>query len=754
MAAHAGHLTGPRLLLRQIRSIMARPGSAQERLDQLVDRIAANMVADVCSIYLRRDSGQMELWATHGLSGDAVHVTRLEANEGLIGEIARTTKPLYLSEAHKHPKFSYHPETGEKPFHAFLGVPILHGGRLLGVLVVQNRMPRIYSEEETEALQNVAMVLAGIVSAGDLFDAQELHTVALRPMREEQGHGKVIAEGLTYGTAVIHEPQVARASLIAEDPEAEEKRLEKAILEMRQAIDTFFQGKGHLLGGPSRDVIEAYRMFAHDQAWVERLYAAAASGLSAEAAVERVRGEHRARLQNARDPYMRERLHDLEDLANRLLRHLGAIDAPADLPARAVLVARDIGPAELLEFDRKKLKGLILENGSPTSHAAIVARALRLPVVGQIKGAMDRINPGDTLLVDAETGTVDIRPAPENINSFEQRLGVRHQRRAVFARQRDVPARTLDGQNIDLFMNAGLQVDLPRLDETGAQGIGLFRTEFQFMLSDHLPRLDAQIALYSSVLEAAKGRPVVFRTLDLGGDKVLPYVAHEREGNPALGWRAMRMALDRPSLLRFQLRALIAAANGRPLNVMFPLITTVAEFRSGRDLLDKEVERARRFGRAVPETINLGSMVETPAIVWQLDELLAEAGFVSVGANDLLQYFFAADRDNDRVSERYDMLNAGALRMLRHIAKTCAKAERPASVCGEIAGHALEAATLIALGFTQLSVPPAAVGPVKRMILTLPAQKLGTALARWIDQGAPDIRRKVAAFAKTHAIRV
>lgn len=721
-----------RQLLRQIRKIMAEGGAAQARLDAFVKAIATNLFVDVCSLYLRRPDASMELWATYGLDPDAVHVTLLGAGEGLVGEVVRTAQPLNVPEAPGHAAFSFHPETREDPFHGFLGVPVLRGGRLLGVLIVQSREARLFESDDVEALQNIAMVLAEIVSSGEMLTANELANVALRPSGAEIIEGRRVSDGLALGTAIVHDPGRLKTPLIADDPEVETQRLDTAIAELRRSVDTLYRGKGNRLGGPSRDVLEAYRMFANDQGWFDRLHEAAGSGLSAEASVERVRGEHRARLLSAKDPYLRERLHDLEDLANRLLRHLGAVEGMEPLPENAIVIARNIGPAELLEFDRSKLKALVLEEGSPTSHAAIVARALRLPVVGRLTGLMDRVSNGDTVLVDAEKGVISIRPDAASETAFRAQVTERRQLRAAYGRLREKPAITKDGVRITLSINAGLRVDLPQLDQSGAEGVGLFRTEFQFLLSDHLPRQAEQTQLYRAVFEAAADRPVVFRTLDLGGDKVLPYVAHEREANPALGWRAMRMALDRPGLLRYQLRALIEASAGRALNIMFPLVTTLAEFRMARALLDAEMEHMQRFGHKMPAKLRVGSMIETPAIVWQLEDLLHEADFVSVGANDLLQYFFAADRENTRVAERYNIFNPGCLRMLSHIAQTCIARKTPASVCGEIAGQTAEAALLIALGFTELSVAPASIGPIKRMILSLDQGSLGTEVASWI----------------------
>jgi phosphotransferase system enzyme I (PtsP) len=709
---------GPRSLLRQIREAMAGTKPTQGKLDMVVRTIAGSMVAEVCSIYLRRANGEMELFATEGLDPGAVHVTRMRPGEGLVGEIMRQGRPLNLSDAPAHPAFSYRPETGEDPFHALLGVPLLRGGRAIGVLVVQNRTSRVYADDEVEDLQIIAMVLAEMVATGDLLSLEELKDVEIAPMRPERLKGAKFADGLAFGVAVLHETPVAVGRLLADDVSAEETRLASAISALQAQITTMLEGHEGILG-PSYDVLETYRMLAHSRSWNHSLQEAVRSGLTAEAAVERVRSEHRASLGQARDPYIRERVHDLEDLNDRLLRHLtGEGDRKRTLPDNAILVARNLGPADLLEYDRLKLRGLLLEEGSSASHAVIVARALDIPCVGRVSGLRDRVNEGDPVIVDAETGEAYLRPRPDVVKAVTARIGVRAERRAEFARLRDTPAFTRDGVKIALLMNAGLAVDLDILAETGAEGIGLFRTEFQFMVSEDLPRLTAQSTLYSRVLEAAGTLPVTFRTLDLGGDKVLPYLEAEREDNPALGWRAVRMGLDRPALLRMQLRALIAAAAGRPLQVMFPLVASVDEFRAARALVEKEVAWAERRGRPAPSRLEVGAMVEAPSLLWHLDALLPLTDFVSVGTNDLMQYLFAADRGNPRVSDRYDPLSPPALRALKSIRDACVETGTPVSVCGEMAGRPLEAFALVALGFERLSMPPAGIGAVKQMVLS------------------------------------
>ena len=748
MGASGLAIRGSRGLLRQIREAMAGEAPAQIKLDMVVRIIARSMVAEVCSLYLRRAPGDLELFATEGLAREAVHVTRLKAGEGLVGEIVRYGRPLNLSDAPNHPAFAYRPETGEDPFHAFLGVPLLRGGRAIGVLVVQNKTTRTYSDEEVEDLQIIAMVLAELVGAGGLLAEVELKDVEIAPHKPERLKGAKFADGLALGVVVLHEQPVAVGHLLSEDSVAEELRLQTAISGLHRQIDQMLDGEGGLIGA-SFEVLDTYRMFAHDRGWNRSLEEAVRSGLTAEAAVERVRSEHRARLGQARDPYLRERLHDLEDLNDRLLRHLaGDVGVRRELPENAILIARNLGPADLLEYDRTRLKGILLEEGSTASHAAIVARALDIPCVGRLSGLRDRVSEGDPVIVDAETGEAFLRPRPDVIKAMNARLDVRTQRKAEFAKLRDTPAFTRDGTKITLLMNAGLAVDLDILRETGAEGIGLFRTEFQFMVAEELPRLEAQTSLYQKVFEAANGMPVTFRTLDLGGDKLLPYMEAEREENPALGWRAVRMGLDRPALLRMQIRALIWAAKGRPLRIMFPLVANVDEFRAARAMVDHEVAWAQRRGRPAPSRLDVGAMIEAPSLIWHLDALLPMTDFVSVGTNDLMQYLFAADRGNPRVADRYDPLSPPALRALKQIQVACVETGTPVSVCGEMAGRPLEAFALTALGFDRLSMPPAGIGPVKQMVLSCDRVAAAKGVNALIKGAAGTVRNEIETLAR------
>jgi phosphotransferase system enzyme I (PtsP) len=744
---------GPRLLLRRLREIMAEQTSAQMRLDKLVTVIASNMVAEVCSIYLRRAGKVLELFATEGLNRAAVHTTRLKEGEGLVGMVSETAEAVNLSDAPADPHFSYRPETGEDPYKAFLGVPIVRGGQVFGVLTVQNKAERIYAEEEVEALQTVAMVLAEVVAQGGFFNVAELDEPELRVDRPRKFVGDGLSEGVACGRVVLHEPRVRVERMIADNPTAELKRLEDAIGGLRESVDEMLSSSELDLTGEGREVIEAYRLFAYDQGWRQRMRDAVRTGLTAEAAVESVQDETRLRVQRLGDPILRERAHDFDDLARRLLRHLtGETVSDRSLPANTVLVARGMGPAELLDYGRDQLVGLVLEEAATTSHVAIVARSMGLPLVASLDGIADNARAGDMIAVDGETGEVHLRPAGEILKAFEDRRALRAQAQARFAAVRDLPAVTRDGVAIKMLMNAGLEFDMPQLAQSGADGIGLFRTELQFMIGETMPRLADQAAFYKKILDAAGDKPVVFRTLDLGGDKVLPYARWEREENPALGWRAIRIALDRPALLRYQVRALLTASAGRTLRILLPMISDVDEFNRARALVDREMERARLLSLLRPTQVLVGAMLEVPALAFMLPQLMRSADFVSIGSNDLLSLAFAVDRTNPRVAKRYDNLNPASLTLIRLIVQSAAENSGDLSLCGEMAGRPLDAMALLGLGIRTLSMQPGQIGPIKMMIRSLHLGEVSAFVDRLCGRTDHSLRTRLSAFAAERGI--
>ncbi len=755
----AGAIGGPRVLMRKLREVMAEQVTAQQRLDMIVVLIASNMVAEVCSVYLMRPTNELELFATEGLKPTAVHKTRLRVGEGLVGDIASHARPLNLADAQSHPGFAYRPETGEEVYKSLMGVPILRSGRVVGVLAVQNRTKRNYTEEEVEALETVAMVLAEVVASGDLINLDELDSTTHTQRRPVHIAASAFAEGIALGHAVLHEPRVQVAHLIAEDVDAENERLEQAVYQLRGSVDDLLETEDLSHAGEHREVLQAYRMFANDRGWLQRMSEAVRTGLTAEAAVERVQNDTRARLMRAADPYLRDRLHDFDDLANRLLRQLTGVElssASGDLPHDTILIARNMGPAELLDYDKARLRGLVLEEGAANAHVAIVARAMGIVTVGRAEAILDTIDTGDAIIIDGDTGDVYVRPTSDIIDAYSEKARFRARKQEQYQAIRYEPSITRDGEKVTLYVNAGLQVDLRHLEESGAEGIGLFRTELQFMVAAKLPSLKDQIELYTAVLDAAGEHPTVFRTLDIGGDKMLPYmdIAAFKEENPALGWRAIRIGLDRPALLRHQLRALLTAAAGRSLRVMFPMVAEVAEFRRARALVDKELARLKKFGHPAPAHLEVGTMLEVPSLVWQLDTLLPYVDFVSIGSNDLMQFLFAVDRGNSRVSNRYDLLSPAVLSFLRFIVAKCRAHNVPATLCGEMSGKPLEAMALIGLGFRRISMSPAAIGPVKMMVRSLDVGRLEAYMEGLYGLPDASVREALTEFALDHDVVV
>ncbi|KGM34800.1 peptidase [Inquilinus limosus MP06] len=748
---------GPsRRLLARLRDVMAGSGTAQSRLDKIVTLIAAEMVAEVCSCYVSRPGDVLELFATIGLNPDAVHRTRLRVGEGLVGEVAATARPLAIANAPAHPKFAYRPETGEDPYESWMGVPILRGGKVRGVLIIQNQHKRNYSEDEVETLETIAMVVAELIVGGEIARPEEVAspTAVSLPARL---HGIALNGGLAQGLAVLHRTQITVRQMVADDPAVEAERFRQAVEHMHRSLDDLVADHRAVGIGESGEILETYRMFAEDRGWLSRIHEAIDTGLSAEAAVQRVQNDMAARMARVTDPYLRERLADFDDLANRLLLHLaGRTSAAAlgTLPDDMVLVARAIGPAELLDYDRRKLRGLVLEEGSATSHVAIIARALDIPVVGRCVEAMRLIEPLDPIVVDGDHGNVFVRPSEDVMDTITKAIQVQAGQRKIYAEEARLPAVTRDGAAVSLMLNAGLLSDMPHLDAVGADGIGLYRTEIPFMVRSEYPSVATQTDLYSRVIDLAEGRPVVFRTLDVGGDKRLPYFAEIDEDNPALGWRAVRIGLDRPAMLRQQLRALIQGAAGRPFGVMFPMVSEVTELDAARDLFDREVARAAAQGVPVSGEIRVGVMLEVPSLLWQLDQVLRTADFVAVGSNDLMQYLYAADRTNTRVAQRYDTLSPGLIGALAEAVARCDAAGRRISLCGEMASRPIEAMTLLGLGFRTLSMPATAIGAVRTMVRSL---DLGH-FARWLSQvranARGSLRPAIRAYARDHDVAI
>ncbi|MDE2583263.1 MAG: GAF domain-containing protein [Rhodospirillales bacterium] len=744
----ADHL--PRRLLARLRELMAR-GAAP--LADVAALVAREMVAEVASVYVCRPGDILELAATFGLNPGAVGRTRLRVGEGIVGLCAAAAEVMNLPDAQNHPGFAYRPETGEEPYTSMLAVPVRRAGRTLGVLSVQNRAPRRYADDEVEELETVAMLLAELL-AGSGAEAGSPDGIGGAVPRLLSGLS--LSPGLVLGSVVMAGGFRLRGRLLADDPDAELARLEAASQRMQRQLDELFDGRipdDAIEATASRDVLEAYRLVAADAGWLRRAAEVIQSGLSAEAAVQRVAGELHDRMRRITDPYLRERLADVEDLAGRLLAELAGSEGPPLLPG-AILVARRLGPAELLDWHSRGIAGVVIEEASPAGHAAILARALGLPAIGGLRGALAAAASGEEAILDADQGTLVLRPDTEMREIYGRAIATRAALAAGQAGQRTRACVTADGTRVRLMLNLGLPLELEQLTHTGADGVGLFRTEIAMLARGVIPDVAEQATFYARVLDAAGDRPVVFRTLDLGGDKLMPGTEAPEEANPAMGWRSLRVGLDRPAVLRRQLRALLLGAGGRPLSVMFPMVATVAEFRAARALLEAEARRMR----PAPDRLCVGTMLEVPALLWQLGPLLEEADFISIGSNDLMQFLFAADRGSPALAGRYDLISPPVFDLLEQVRAAAAAARGgqgvPVSLCGEAAGRPLEAMVLAGLGVTTLSMPAFGLPTVKALLsgVDLPALREVLATLRRTADGAASLREPILAWARERGL--
>jgi phosphotransferase system, enzyme I, PtsP len=742
----------PLYLLRQIRDVMAQAASAQARLDQVAALVAAGLSSEVCSVYLLRAGDILELFASKGLKETSVHLTRLGVGHGLVGEIAANAAPLNLADARRHPKFEYRPETGEEEYSSFVGVPILQSGKVIGVVVVQSKVAREYTSDQVEVLQTIAMVLSELAISGQLVDVQEIKT-ATGGLMSQQLMGVRLSPGITKAVAVLHQPQLVITQYVSADPELEKDRFENAVRSLQETFDHYIQTAGLSEDDEQLQIIETYLLFTQDRGWLSRINEAMVSGLTAEASVRKVQGELQAKMSQMASPYIKERIQDLEDLSNHLLQILlgkPLIANPNDLPDSFIVVARQLGPAELLDYDHRRIKGLILEEGSMTSHTAVIARAMDIPALARVEGATSIVQSGDTVILDAEAGTVYVRPNDQVEQMMDQSIHLYAQREAEFASLRDLPAVTKDDERISLNINAGLFVETESVQQVGIDGIGLYRTELPYMTSEYFPEVEVQRQLYAAMYEQLPGKRIIFRSFDIGGDKKVPYLHAGEEENPAMGWRATRIGLDRPGILRKQFRALIEAANGHELHVMFPFIAQVSEFDAVRRLLDQELALAN----PAPSTLKVGVMLEIPSLLWQLDELMQRVDFISIGSNDLMQFLFACDRGASHMAGSYDTLSPIMLRLVHEVIEKARGHQVEVSFCGEMARKPLDALALIGVGVKSLSVSASAIGPLKAMIRSINLIELTAYLHFLLGSSEPSVRHWLAAYAKDHNIAV
>ena len=743
-------------ILKLLRQVTEGQDEVPVKLAKITRIIAEKMEADAAACYVAVDDSYLELFSSFGFNDDVAHKVTIRYGEGLVGEVAKTNRSLAVSDAWAHPKFSYKPELGEEEYKSFLGVPLVRWNRSIGVITLQNKQVHEYSRLEIEILETVAMVLSETVASEEMTEYKKDLIKARGLTTRERVKGLSLSKGYGLGKAVVHRRRQMVSKIFAEDKEGELHRLETAYKQMNEDLDKKFAST-QLGIGEHVDILDTYRMFAKDKGWYKKIEDNVKSGLTAEAAVERAYEDMWNRLSGTNDQYLKERLHDLRDVADRLQSYLsGDFKEVSEISnwSDIIVVAQTMGPADLMDYDYHKIRGLIIEEGTPTMHVAIVAKALNIPVIAKIKGLFDEVKTGELIAIDGNEGYVYINPLPATQEKFKAKIAEKEKLLARLAELSKLPSKTLDGVRIGHYINVGLAFDLDYIESTNCDGVGLYRTEIPFMTSDVMPDVERQVGFYKELMDRAGKRKVIFRSLDVGSDKLLPYWSNMSEENPAIGWRSIRISLDRRAILRKQVRAFLRAAVGKELNVMFPMISDVSEFEEAKETLMIELEKEKRRNQPIPSKVNVGLMIEVPSIVFQLEDVLKQADFISIGTNDLAQFTFACDRGNPRLTERYDVLSAPFLKMMGDIVAKANAAGVYCSVCGEMASNPVEAMVRLGLGYRNLSSSGASYGRVKSMIRSVNIEEVTDYVKTLLKSQKRTLRPQLLAYAYDHGIEI
>lgn len=742
-------------ILQELRSVSEGNDAIEVKLNKIVKMIAEQMSADAAACYITIGGNRLVLFAAHQMNPEALNKVIFRFGEGLTGEVAQNSRTLSVADAWSHPKFVHKPELGEDNYKSYIGVPLIRWHRSIGVLALQSKEVHEYSAMDVEILETVAMVLSEIVSSDEMAEWRKNFDKNNNINERDKLKGLSLSKGYGMGVAVVHRRRQVVTKIFAEDKEKELHRLEIAFGQMNADLDKKL-AEAKLGMGEHVDILDAYRMFASDKGWYKKLVNNIQSGLTAEAAVERAYEDMWNRLSGTTDVYLKERLHDLRDVSDRLSSYLsGDFGSAKGVDAKDIIVvAQTMGPADLMDYDYTKIRGLIIEDGTPTMHVAIVAKALNIPVVAKIKGIFSEVKTGEQIAVDGMDGYVYIRPSALVQEKFKAKIAERERLQAKLSELKELPAQTKDGVNVHLYLNVGLAFDLDYIDSTNCDGIGLYRTEIPFMASEMMPDVDRQISYYQELMDKCGDRKVIFRSLDVGSDKLLPYWGNVGEENPAIGWRSIRITLDRRAILRKQIRAFLRSAAGKELNVMFPMITNLSEFEEAKETLMLELEKEKRKSDKIPAKVNVGLMIEVPSVIFQLDSLLKQADFISIGTNDLAQFIFACDRGNPRLTERYDVLSAPFLNVMNEIITKANQHHVYCSVCGEMASNPIEAMALIGLGYRNLSMSGSSFGRVKSMVRSINVEEVADYVHTLLKSNKKTLRPQLISYAYDHGIEI
>lgn len=742
-------------ILKQLRQITESSEDVAHKLADILKTIAEAMQADAAVCYAVVDKNYLDLFSTYGLEKTKNKRTRLRFGEGTIGQIANDKRSLALNNLWMYPKFAAESELVGKDYKSFMGAPILQWNRTVGVLAIYHCAETEYSDVDIELLETIAMFLAEIMSSTEMSEYKKSLSKSRGLATRDRMKGVSLSKGYGIGTAIVHKRRQSVTNIFAEDKDKELLRLQVAYQQMNEDLENKFASTKLGLG-EHVEILDAYRMFAKDKGWYGKIERNINNGLSAEAAVERAYEDMWNRLSQNSDVYMRERLHDLRDVSDRLLSYLLGENKKTKVidDKDIVIVAQTMGPAELMDYDYGRIRGLILEDGTPTMHVAIVAKTLNIPVLSKIKGIFTEIHNGQTVAVDGNEGWVYVNPSKQVADGFRKKVQENIGLAKKWAALRNLPSVTKDKQKIGQYLNVGLPLDFDYIETTNCDGVGLYRTEIPFMASETMPDVNRQVAYYKDLITRSGDKKVIFRSLDVGSDKLLPYWAYSGEANPAIGWRSIRITLDRRVILRQQIRAFLQAAVGHELNVMFPMISDYAEFIDAKETLMLELEKEKKKGMPVPKKINVGLMIEVPSVLFQLDEILPEADFVSVGTNDLAQFIFACDRGNPKLLDRYDVLSAPFLSVMKTIVDKAKQYGVYCSVCGEMASNPIEALALIGLGYRNLSSNGASFGRIKGMIRSINCAEVADYMQNLLKSPRASVRSQLISYANDHGIEI
>ena len=743
-------------ILRRIIQDINAARTLNEALSLIITEVKAAIHTDVCSVYMT-DPVRSEhvLMATDGLRPGAVGKVRLKLGQGLTGLVASRAEPVNVENAPAHPAFRYIPATGEAPFHGFIGVPIIRRGKVLGVLSAQQREQRKYTPDEEAFLVTLAAQLAGCINQAEVRQTLDQFGGELLtgPLFLE---GVASARGLAIGEAVVVFPAAALDRVPdkdIDDPEAEASRFRQAVAAELAELQRLSERMRLLLSAGDRALFDAYALLLGSDSLVngtlERIYA----GNWAPGALRATVLEYANIFTEMDDPYLRERAADILDLGQRLLNRLQEAQAVnRHYPEHTILMGDEISVSQLLDVPPEQLKGLVSVRGTGASHVALLARGLGIPAVFGVSNLPPgRLN-GREVVVDGYTVRVCIQPSPTLRQEYLKLIAAEADLSRDLQHLRDLPAETLDGHRVELYANSGLFADIAAARDSGVQGVGLYRSELHFFLRDRFPGEEEQTTLYTRVLRMMEPHPVVLRTLDIGGDKPLPYFPIE-EQNPFLGWRGIRISLDQPDLFKTQLRAMLRAGTAHPnLSILLPMIGSVDELSQALELLREAQAELAEDGVTV-RTPKVGIMVEVPSAVYQIDKLIRMVDFASIGSNDLTQYLLAVDRNNDRVAKLYDSLHPVVLAATRHVVEQVRAAGRPVSACGEMAGDPAGALLLMAMGVDSLSMNLGSLLKIKWLIRSVRYDEAQALLAEVVDlDRAALIRDRTNAFLEQHGL--